>query len=125
MGVQGAFSSVLYEGDVGAFKYPIKVQAETLAATFGAATNPAPTGDATDGLPSAKVTGSKNSIGVHPRYVTVKVTATGATVVNMTGSSIQIPILTKASYAAIKKGATGLYQGDTIVVTGKFAEHIV
>jgi hypothetical protein len=125
MGVQGAFSSVVYEGDVGTLKYPIKVQPETLAASFGSASNPAASGSATEGLPSAKVTGSKNAIGVHPRYVTVKVTGTGVTAANMAGSSIRVPILTKASYSAIKKGDTGLYQGDTIVVTGKFAEHIV
>lgn len=125
MASQGPFDVAIYEGDVGTFKYPIKVQPETVGLTLGGTANSSATGDATEGLPSAKVSGSRRAIGVHPRTVTIKVTATGVTTGNPKGTILQIPVLTKAAYASYTKGKTGLYQDDTVVVVNKTKENIV
>jgi hypothetical protein len=125
MGVQGVFTNAFYEGDVGTNKYIIRLQDETLGATLGSITNGGSTGPKTPGVPQASVSSSQRAIGVHPRYVTLKVTATGATAANASGSHIKLPILTKANYAAINEGDVGVYQGDTVQVIRKHAEHIV
>lgn len=125
MGVQGQFSNVGYESSVGTFIFPIKVQPETLAVAFNSVANAAPAGAITANLPSAIISRSRRSIGVHPRTVSVKVTATGVGANNALGTIIQIPVLTKAAYAAYTKGQTGTYQDDTVKVVGKTEEKIV
>lgn len=125
MGVQGQFSLAKYESSVGTFIFPIKVQPETIAFEAGGQVNSEPSGSITANLPSAVVSKSRRSIGVHPRTVSVKVTATGVTANNAVGTIIQIPVLSKAAYAAYKKGDTGIYQGDTVRVVGKNEEKIV
>ena len=125
MGVAGPFSIAKYESSEGTFIYKIKVQPETIAASFGSTSNAEPSGARTAFLPSAVVSRSRRSIGVHPRTVSVKVTATGVSAANAVNSILQIPILSKASYAAIKEGDVGVYQGDTIVVVTRHPENIV
>lgn len=123
MGVQGLFSQAKYQASEGSFVYPIKLQPETLSAEFGGAANAQPAGAVTQFLPSAKATGSKNSIGVHPRTATVKITATGVIAANALGSLVRIPVLSKTT--AWKKGDSGTYQGDTGVVVRLSPEVIV
>lgn len=125
MGVAGPFSIAKYESSEGTFVYKIKVQPETIAASFGSTSNAEPSGARTPFLPSAVISRSRRSIGVHPRTVSVKVTATGVSAANAVNSIIQIPILSKATYAAIVEGAVGVYQGDTIVVVTRHPENIV
>lgn len=125
MGVQGPFSNSKYESSIGTFVYPIKVQPETLAFEAGGQINTAPAATTTANLPSATVSKSRRSIGVHPRTVSVKVTSTGVNAANAVNSIIQIPILSKVAYAAFKKGDTGTYQDDAVIVVGKNEEKIV
>lgn len=123
MGVQGLFSQSKYQASDGTFIYPIKLQPETISATFGGVANVEPAAAVTQFLPSAKATGSKNSIGMHPRTATVKITATGVVAANALGSLVRIPILTKTT--AWKKGDVGVYQGDTAVVVRLSPEAVV
>lgn len=125
MGVQGAFADAKYESSVGTFIFPIRVQPETIAASFGSQTNVEPSGSITANLPSATVSKGRRTIGIHPRTVSVKVTSTGVIASNAVGTIIAIPVLSKATYAAIAKSQTGVYQGDAIKVVGKTEEKIV
>lgn len=125
MGVQGQFTNAKYEASEGTFIFPIKVQPETIAFEAGGQVNSLPAGDVTANLPSATVSKSRRSIGVHPRTVSVKVTSTGVTANNAVGTVIQIPIFSKSAYAAYKKGDTGTYNDDAVTVVGKNGEKIV
>lgn len=125
MGVQGQFSQAKYESSVGTFIYPIKLQPETLAFEAGGQINTEAAGSITANLPSATVSKSRRSIGVHPRTVSIKVTSTGVNANNAVGTIIQIPIVSKVAFAAYKKGDTGTYQDDAVKVVGKNEEKIV
>ena len=125
MGVQGQFTNAKYEASEGTFIFPIKVQPETLAFEAGGTVNAVPAGAVTANLPSATVSKSRRSIGVHPRTVTVKVTSTGVAANNAVGTIIQIPIMSKTAYAAFTKGQTGTYNDDAVTVVGKTGEKIV
>lgn len=111
MGVQGNFESYKYELENGDITV-IRLQPETKAANPGGVANPEPAGAVTDGLPSAMATGSRRSIGIHPRMAACRVKATGATSTNKVGSTVYIPLLSKAT--SPKKKTDGVYQGDTI-----------
>lgn len=118
----GAFTLSKYETDLDNV-VPIKVQPETLAANIGAA-NAAPAGDSEAGFPSADVSRSKRSIGIHARTVSIKFTATPPT--GYAANSIyRIPILTKTVYEGISKGDTGTYLSVACQVVGKSPEFIV
>lgn len=70
----GAFVRSFYTDD-DADVHPIRVQPETLEATFDGTANTAPAGPATSNI-SAQVTGSRRGLGLFARYVTVVFTAT-------------------------------------------------
>ena len=70
----GSFVRTFYADDDGDI-HPIRLQPETLAATFATVVNAAPAGP-TDSDISAQVTGSRRGMGLFARYVTVKFTAT-------------------------------------------------
>jgi len=119
----GAFVLTNYETDNGAV-VPIKLQPETLQATFGGGANTPPSGTPDAGYPSATVSGSKRSIGIHPRTVTIRITG-GLPLGYLNNQTHRIPCLTEAAYTAATKGAAAGYLGGTGTVVGKSPESIV
>lgn len=118
----GIFSKVLYETNIGLFT-SIKVQPETLALTLNAIVNIAATGTKTVGIPSAKVSGSKRSIGINAR--TVSVAFSGAAPAGYKdGSIIRLPVLDPTVYAAYDELQTGTYLGAAVRFAGKSDESV-
>lgn len=116
----GRFQVGTYEMDDGNI-VKIKIQPETLAADLGSP-NIFPVGAITIPNLSAKVSGSKRSIGVNARTVTVRFTSTLPD--DYSGDDISgIPVLVKATFDAINKGvSTGTYLGQPVTIVGKSAE---
>lgn len=116
----GRFEVSTYEMDDGNI-IKIRVQPETLAADLGTV-NAAPVGAVSVPNLSAKVSGSKRSIGVNARTVTVRFTSTLPD--DYSGDDISgIPVLVKATFDAINKGlSTGTYLGQPVTIVGKSAE---
>lgn len=112
----GRFSRSKYESNNGEI-FPIRVQPETEAATFGGAAN-VPPAAAADQPVSARVGGGNRQIGIKARSVTV--TWSGAPPAGYTeGQLIRIPILTEDLYDSISpQSTTGSYLGAGIVVVG-------
>jgi len=119
----GAFDLVSYRSDDGK-NIPARVQPETLQATFGGTINAAPTGAPDAGYPSVVISKSKRSHGIHPRTVTVRITA-GLPAGYLSPGSFVIPCMNTAAYTAATKGAVAGYLGGTGVVVGKSPEVIV
>ncbi len=119
----GRFSLVSYETDTGVL-VPARVQPETLQATFGGVINAAPTGSPAAGYPSVVISRSKRSNGIHPRTVTVNITA-GLPAGYVTPGSFVVPCMNEAAYTAATKGAAAGYLGGTGLVVGKSPESIV
>lgn len=117
----GAFTTTAYELDSGT-NVPIRVQPETLAANIGAV-NAAPTGGAAAGWPSAMVSKSKRGLGIHPRTVSVRFTATPPEgyAANV---AYTIPVLKKSVWDAITPTTTGTYLGVAVKYAGKSPEVI-
>lgn len=122
----GPFSYVKYETNDGLI-VPIKIQPETEGLVLDSVTNTGATGSLTPGAPSAKVSGSKRSIGINARTVTVRLTAdgSGANAGMKQGSLIRLPVFTPTSYAAYSKGNTGTYKGIACEFAGHSAENVV
>lgn len=107
----GRFVLSRYErvnGDV----HPIRVQPETITAW-----NPAPAGATTSDI-RAKVSGTSREIGLTARKVRISFGA------NPPGdyapfSSISLPVLTPAAFAALEEGDVVQYQGTSATVLGK------
>jgi hypothetical protein len=119
----GAFTLTRYQTDAGDI-VPIKLQPETLQATFGGVINNAPTGAPSAGFPSADVSGGRRSIGIHPRIVTVRITA-GLPPGYQSPSTHRVACLNTAVYNAAVKGAAAGYLGGTGTVVSKSPEVIV
>lgn len=118
----GAFERSKYEADNGDI-YSIRVQPETLAATFGGTANAAPTG-AVDQQVSARVGGGNRQIGIKARAVSVSWTAAPPTGYKA-DELIRIPIMTKDLYDSITSNSTtGSYLGANIQVVGKLPERV-
>lgn len=118
----GAFSRSKYEADNGDV-YAVRVQPETLAATFGGTANAAPSG-AVDQQVSARVGGGNRQIGIKTRAVSVAWTG-GAPTGYKADEILRIPILTKDLYDAITTNSTtGSYLGGTVQVVGKLPERV-
>ena len=114
----GKFDKAKYETDAGEIVV-VKVQPETLAATF------------TPGGTNAEATGSVTVNGVFPlslgnrrrkpfsgRYVAVSFTGTVPTGYKA-GQILKIPVLTPAVFDTITDDATGTYLGQAIKVNYK------
>jgi hypothetical protein len=117
----GAFSISKYELDGGQIA-AVRVQPETLAATFAGDANVAPAGAVN--LPGRFPlnTGGRNKKPFAARYVTVRFTATVPTGY-AANSTPRIPILTQALFNAIVRDTTvGVYLGAAVLVTGKVSE---
>jgi len=117
----GAFSRVFYESETGLI-HPIRVQPETLAATFDGDTNAAVDGPATS-LISAQVTGSRRGLGLFARFATVVFPATPQTGY-LVGQSYRIVVPDPAIWNAITALSPGTYLGVATQVVSKTAEQI-
>lgn len=119
----GAFLITNYRTD-NDILVPIRIQPETAQATFGGSINAAAAGSPSAGYPSATVSGSKRSIGIHPRTITVRITA-GLPVGYLNNQTYKIPCLNSTVYLAAVKGAAAGYLGGTGTIVGKSPEAIV
>lgn len=115
----GDFIRSKYETDSGEI-CNIRVQPETLAATFGGTANAAPAGTVTQ-LASAIARKGKRQIGVGPRLIGVgfETPPTG-----YTSEVLYVPIMQKTLYDATALGDAVSYLGGTGVVVSKIAESI-
>lgn len=104
----GEFANVTYESD-GGLIFPIKIQPETETLILATITNVRPTGAVGAGLPSAKVSGSRRSIGVNARLVRFKFTGAIPDGYISTCGVLTLPVLTPAAYAAYVKSTVGTY----------------
>lgn len=110
----GVFQDVNYELDNGTI-LTCRCQPETAELVINGTTNAAATGTPAAGLGSVRVSGGNRQIGIKARSVTVRFTATKAGYKE--GSSIRLPIFTKAMWDGLAKGQTGTYQSVACVVT--------
>lgn len=117
----GAFQNAKYETDNGNI-VAIKVQPETIACTIDSTANDEAAGTLTAGFPSAKVSGSRRTIGINARTVSIRLTA--ALSGYKADSILRIPALTPAFYTACSTGATGTYLGTACEVVGRSPESI-
>lgn len=117
----GSFTRSRYEDDDGNV-HPIRVQPETLTASFGGTANAAPTGAITDDI-SAKVSLGTRQFGLRPRLVTVTFGENPPDGYR-TNAYIRIPILRKTVYDGISYGDTLTYLGSSATVAGKSDERI-
>lgn len=100
--------------------HPIRVQPETLAATFDGTANAAPSGPATSDI-SAQVTGSRRGLGLFARYVTVIFTATPPTGY-LANQRYKIVVPSDTVYDGINVNDTGTYLGVATQVISKTPE---
>lgn len=118
----GSFEDSFYESNELGSVHPIRVQPETIALTLGGQANVAPVGTAAIG-PSAQVSRGKRSIGINARMVTVRLTATKDGY--LAGSTISVPWLDPATFAAITPKVTlGTYLAVACKVIGKSPEKV-
>ena len=117
----GSFTRSRYRSDSGD-THPIRVQPETLSATFGATANAAPA-EAIDNPISAKVSNGNRAFGLKPRSVTIAFlgTAPGG---YKPESYIRLPILQPGLYNTIAPGDTVTYLANSATVVGKNPERI-
>jgi hypothetical protein len=123
----GEFLSAKYQSQYLATNspiHPIKVQPETLSATINSVPNAQPTVALNNPI-SAKVSGSKRTIGLTPRKVTLEFTGEEAPDGYETGGQTTIPCLTPTFYAAcLLRGATGTYLGTAVKVVSTSPEYV-
>lgn len=120
----GAFTLVRYAASYSAVEqiHPIKVQPETTGLTIGGIVNIPPINATTNKL-SAKVSGSKRSLGLTARSVSFKFTgATPQAGLYKADATIRLPWLNPFT-SEISKGATGTYLGEPIIVVGTSPEY--
>ena len=117
----GQYNFTFYETDNGA-TVPLRVQPETLAASFDGTANVGATGPADPGYPSAQVSGSRRGLGIFARYVTAAWTTAPADYDDRGIVKITVPV--KATFDAIAKNSTVSYLGGTARVVNTFPEEI-
>lgn len=119
----GDFESSKYElsAENGGYIGKIRVQPETLAATFNATANAAPVG-ATNMPGSVKVSRGKRELGVGARSATIRFTSTPPD--GYSGDDVTIPILTPATAAAWTDESTGTYLGVAAKIISKSPESV-
>lgn len=111
----GAFTRSKYQSDQTTRIYNIRVQPETIAATLGGNANAAPSGDVTEPT-SARARGSRRSLGIVARRVTLEFTADPPD--GYEDDLLTIPVLTPTVFNALNIGATGTYLGAAVRVVG-------
>lgn len=122
----GIFTIIGYEGDYGdgTAVHPIKVQPETLGLVIGGVTNAGTAVSNINNPISAQVSGSRRSLGLHPRMVSFEFTATPPATY-AANQTLRLPLLTKDMKDVAVLGATGTYQGVAIRVVSNYAPEIV
>lgn len=122
----GATILSVYDSD-GGNSFNIRVQPETLTLTLATVANAAGTGTPAAGLPSAKVSGGRRSIGVNARLIRVRFTGTLPPGYKMDGI-IALPVLQQSVFNGYAKGQTGTYTLNTtnydVIAVGKTPETI-
>jgi len=116
----GNFVRSKYESNSGEI-YPIRVQPETLALTIAATANAAPAGAVTAEV-SARANGSRRTLGMNARTVTVAFTATPPDGY-ATNTTLTVPVMQPALWDNATRGATGTYLGVAVEVVGKSPEY--
>lgn len=117
-------------GDFGRFKYecdngdvcPVRLQPETLAATFDGAANAEPAGPINMAT-FAKVNKTSREYGIRPRYVTGEWDGAPPADYSATGT-VKIAVMTRGVWDAILPFSAMAYLGGTVTVTGKTPENI-
>lgn len=117
----GAFTRSKYESDDGDV-HPIRIQPETLTASFGGTANAAPAGNIDNPL-SAKVSNGNRSFGLKPRSVTITF-GDSPPEDYKANSYIRLPILQSTLYNTISAGDQVTYLGGTATVVGKNPERV-
>lgn len=115
----GGFINSRYELSAGdEIRVRIRVQPETLSLTVGTIANAAPAGALTPNYPSARVSGSRRSIGINPRMVRFKFTGEAPVTYKGGESTLSVPVLTPEFYELCVPGATGTYSvaGSTAAI---------
>lgn len=118
----GPFTISKYETDNGDI-VPIKVQPETLTATFDSTANAAPAGAVSEGFPSADVSRSKRAIGIHARTISVRITTPASGYAD--NSLVRIPVMQPSVYNGAAKGDAVTCAAGSGTVAGKSPEFIV
>jgi hypothetical protein len=118
----GKFNKVRYQTDAGVL-VRIRVQPETLEAVFGGAINSSPAGTPDSTYPSALVSGSKRSIGIHPRFVTIFFTG-DAPAGYKPEQTYRIPCLNTLAFESASEGGQANYLGKPGQVVSKTKENI-
>lgn len=120
----GSFSDTKYQASYTATEiHPIRIQPETALAVLDSVTNSAPTAALTSPI-SAKVSGSRRTIGLTPRKVTLEFTGEAPAGYD-TGSQVTIPCLTQAFYnKALSKGTVGTYLDKAVKVVSSTPEYV-
>lgn len=119
----GAFSIAKYTTNLGNV-VAIRVQPETLDATFSGSINASPGASTlSSGFPSASVSGSRRSIGIHPRTVNVRISA-GLPTGYLSNQIYRIPCLNQTAWDNATKGAAAGYLGGTGIIVSKSPESI-
>lgn len=116
----GGFVSARYaanNGDV----HPIRVQPETLSLNIGAA-NSSATGEITNRI-RAKISKGNREIGIRPRGVVVRFTATVPDGYKA-DQTYRVPILTRSVFDGIEEDDTGTYLGSAVRVVSKYEEDV-
>lgn len=116
----------VYDSD-GGNSFNIRIQPETLTLTLATVANAAGSGTPAAGLPSAKVSGGRRSIGVNARLIRIRFTGTLPPGYKMDGI-IALPVLQQSVFNGYAKGQTGTYTLNTtdydVVAVGKTPETI-
>lgn len=117
-----------YEANDGQI-FPIRVQPETISLEIAGVVNTAGALAGTPGLPSVNISKGRRSNGVNARLVRFKF-ATGSVPPGYKANGVlTLPILKKATYDALSKGATGTYtllgNAYSIEYVGKTPETVV
>lgn len=115
----GTFTRTFYADDDGDI-HPIRLQPETLEATFNSVANAAPAGP-TDSDISAQVTGSRRGLGLFARYVTVKFTS-DVPPEYAANQVYKITVPSPTVYNGITVNSAGVYLGEAIQVISKTDE---
>lgn len=117
----GPFTRTSYRGNDGQ-NYPIRVQPETLLATFGTTVNVAPTGPPDAGLPTARVGGGKRRFGLRARGVVITFPEDPPAGYKA-GSYIRIPVLLDTVWNGIATFQAVTYLETTgAIVVSKYEE---
>ena len=104
----GDFLPSIYQTNTGGL-YNVRIQPETLTLTFNTVANTPASGPVPPGLPSAKVSGNRNSIGINCRKVRVRFTTTFPTGYSGGKDTISLPVLTSSAFNAWGVNDVGTY----------------